>query len=97
MTQLSNKRKTLCLKAPVISKDVVLEYRLIWNQAKGEWSIHRNGLDTGLARHKKQSAIDRAILAIRSDEGLPDANSRVVSMKDGVLTTEWTSPTAIKR
>lgn len=89
MTQTPKQRKTLTLKGAALSNNKSIEYRLIWNEASQEWDIHRDGLKTGLARRKKQSALDRAMLAIRSEGGAQASAAKIVSIKDRVLTTEW--------
>lgn len=91
MTQPEKKRRVLFLKKPVVLRGVTFEYRLVWNENTLEWNIYRNGADTGLARRKKQSAIDTAIFAIKSDERLSGVDVKVVSLKDRVLAVEWMS------
>lgn len=90
MAEILKERKTLSLKRPIVSNIVMLEYRLIWNEKSLEWDIYRNGVKTGLARRKKQSAIDMAILSVQSEEEVLRKNGKVVSMKDRMLTVEWT-------
>lgn len=97
MTHLPKQRKILSLKGMVQPQNKPLEYRLIWNEANQEWDIHRNGQKTGLARRKKQSAIDRAMLAIRSDGGAQGGVAKIISMKDRVLTTEWEGTVPLDR
>jgi hypothetical protein len=94
MTHPLKQRKIISLKGPVQQKIKALEYRIVWNEVSGQWDVHRNGVKTGLARRKKKSGIDLAILAIRSDESFPVANATVVSVKDGLQKTEWKSSPA---
>jgi hypothetical protein len=89
MPEPVRQRKVLSLKRPLETKRAMLEYRLVWNDASGEWDIHRNGIKTGTARRKKQSAIDTAILAIRAAGGECAKKALILSSKDNVLTTEW--------
>lgn len=89
MTALPKPRKILGLKSSVRPSWAVLEYRLIWNGTSGEWDVFRNGVNTGMSRRKKQSAIDLAVLAIRGDQGLSGAKTTVVSVKDALSKVEW--------
>lgn len=90
MPHPATSRKTLTLKNPALAKP--LEYRVVWNGTTAEWEIYRNGVKTGQARRKKQSAIDMAVLAIKSDESFAAAKAVVVSVKDGAHQAEWTRP-----
>jgi hypothetical protein len=39
-----------------------VEYRVVWNKAKTEWNVFRNGAATNIfARKKKKSAVDSAV------------------------------------
>jgi len=39
-----------------------VEYRVLWNEAKQEWNVYRNGAATEVsARKKRKSAVDSAI------------------------------------
>jgi len=92
VTQSATPRRILGLKSSVQPKWAVLEYRLVWNEPAGQWDIYRNGLKTDSARRKKRSAVDLAILAIGADKSLAGAKASVVSVRDGVLRTEWSAP-----
>lgn len=89
MTASPKPRKILGLKSSVRPSWAVLEYRLIWNATSGEWDVFRNGVNTGMSRRKKQSAIDLAVLAIRGDQTLSGAKTSVVSVKDALSKIEW--------
>ena len=39
---------------------ITIEFRVLWNEAKAEWEIHRNGTALQSSRRKRQSAIDLA-------------------------------------
>jgi len=85
-------RKILSLKAPVSPIAADIEYRLVWSEIRAQWEIHRNGAKTSASRRKKQSALDMAILAIRSEANSPDVKVIVTSLKDRILKTEWVGP-----
>lgn len=90
MKKSSKERKTLSLKKPFEPKEAPLEYRLIWNEDSHECDVYRNGAKTGLARRKKQSAVDNVILAIQSDVGTSRMGARIISVKGRTSTIEWT-------
>jgi hypothetical protein len=87
-------RKILSLKSPVSPIAADIEYRLVWSEIRAQWEIHRNGARASASRRKKQSALDRAILAIRSEASSPDVKVIVTSLKDRILKTEWVGPSA---
>jgi hypothetical protein len=87
-------RKIISLGKPLRKDYAVLEYRIVWNDVSWEWGILRNGTSTGLARRKKQSALDIAILAIQNDENASQMKAKIVSLKDGLSKIEWTSSVA---
>jgi hypothetical protein len=66
-----------------------IEYRVVWSEKDAHWSVHRNGADIGSSRRKKQSAVDIAILALKSESRVFDTKAIVTSIKDGVQKTEW--------
>jgi hypothetical protein len=82
-------RKIITLKRPASRTAADIEYRVAWNEIGGDWEIFRNGEKTGRSRRKKQSAIDMAILAIRSEEKSSAAKVIVTSLKDGSFKIEW--------
>jgi hypothetical protein len=86
-----SQRRILSLKKPIQPKVAILEFRLVWNNDSGEWDIYRNRIKTGIARRKKRSAIDTAILAIRAAADDSTEKALILSVKDNVLTTEWES------
>jgi hypothetical protein len=69
-----------------------IEYRIVWSKFNAHWDIHRNAVNTAVSRRKKQSAIDTAILATKSELSPQKAKAIVTSFKDGSLKTEWVSP-----
>ncbi len=91
MPEPASQRKILSLKKPIKPKVAILEFRLVWNDDSQEWDIHRNGIKTGIARRKKRSAIDTAILAIRAAAEDSTEKALILSAKNNVLTTEWES------
>ncbi len=87
-------RKIISLKMPAPRRGPDIEYRVVWSEIDAHWEIHRNGAKTSASRRKKQSAIDIAILAARSEEWPPVAKVIVTSLKDRILKTEWVSPSS---
>ena len=86
------KRPTLKLSKPVTVRvpTLIVDYRVVWNEAASQWDIKRNGVDTKASRRKRQSAIDLAIRQAKTEAG---ANAKVtVSSVEATKTkTEWTS------
>jgi hypothetical protein len=80
------------LKVPASHIAAEIEYRVVWSEINAHWEIHRNGDKTSASRRKKQSAIDMAILAIKSEERSPGAKVIVTSLKDRALKIEWVDP-----
>jgi hypothetical protein len=84
-------RKILSLKGPAPRFVTNIEYRVVWSEIDGHWEIHRNGVKTSACRRKKQSAIDIAILEIKTEGWPAGSKAFVTSLKDKTLKTEWSA------
>jgi hypothetical protein len=82
MIRKNTARRTIKLKADI-------EYQVVWSETAAQWEIHRNGVKTNASRRKKQSAIDRAIIAVLSELISPEARAVVTSLKEGTIQIEW--------
>jgi hypothetical protein len=89
-------RKVIGLKTAASPRRADVEFRVIWNKFSGDWEIYRNGVKTNGSRRKKQSAIDIAILKLRSEDRPLEAKAIVTSLKDEDLKIEWESPSISK-
>lgn len=89
MTDAVKQRRVITLKGRQSVKSEAVEYRIIWNQDNAAWEVFRDGMDTGLSRRKKQSAIDIALQAVEKAGETRTANVKIVSVRDRKLIVEW--------
>jgi hypothetical protein len=70
-----------------------VEYRVLWNEAKQEWDVFRNGAATDVsARKKRMSAVDSAIRDARAELETSEAVIVVTCLRGRKLETVWKGP-----
>jgi hypothetical protein len=70
-----------------------IEYRVVWNAAKQEWNVFRNGVATNIsARKKEKSAVDSAIREAKAELKAPEAIILVTCVKGREIATVWRGP-----
>ena len=94
MVTINSKRDRIVVvrkQGPLKIADV--EYRVLWNEDRHDWSILRNGAATGiLARKKRTSAIDSAIRDAKVELATSEAVIMVTCLQNRKLQTIWKHP-----
>jgi hypothetical protein len=75
-----------------------IEYRVVWNKAKTECNVFRNGAGTGVAaRKKKKSAVDSAVRDAKAELENSDAVIIVTCVEGRKIETVWRGPLAERK
>ena len=78
-------------RGPLKIADV--EYRVLWNEAKLEWDVYRNGAVTAVsARKKRKSAVDSAVRNAKAELETSKISVIVTCQQGRKIETVWKRP-----
>jgi hypothetical protein len=89
----TTRERTAWIGPPGPVKVADVEYRAVFNKAKQEWNVFRNGSATDMsARKKKKSATDSAIRAAKAELAKSDTVIIVTCVEGRKIEAVWKGP-----